>query len=212
MRNIVELLDVTGVPSVILGTVIAIQEDEGWWYLGCRLCTRSRITLSDKHLPLKIIRKQYPLSVSFAMTINKSQGQLISKVGLYLTRHVFTHGQLYVALLKDKSKRGLKVVVCDDEGIRLRIILSDKRLPLKIVRKQYPLSVSFAMTINKSQGQSLSKVGLYLTRHVFTHGQLYVALSIVKSKRGLKVVVCDDDGNVSKTTTNIVYKEVFHGL
>ncbi|GJY78354.1 replication protein A 70 kDa DNA-binding subunit B [Tanacetum coccineum] len=72
--------------------------------------------------------------------------------------------------------------------------------------------VSFAMTINKSQGQSLSKVGLYLARHVFTHGQLYVALSIVKSKRGLKVVVCDDDGNVSKTTTNIVYKEVFHGL
>ncbi|GKB78148.1 ATP-dependent DNA helicase PIF1-like protein [Tanacetum coccineum] len=37
---------------------------------------------------------------------------------------------------------------------------SDKRLPLQINRRQYPISVSFAMTINKSQGQSLSKVGI----------------------------------------------------
>ncbi|GJV60973.1 ATP-dependent DNA helicase PIF1-like protein [Tanacetum coccineum] len=77
---------------------------------------------------------------------------------------------------------------------RLKISPSDKRLPLKIVRKQYPVSVSFAMTINKSQGQSLSRVGLYLPRPVFTHGQLYVAVSRVKSKRGLKVVICDQDG------------------
>ena len=68
------------------------------------------------------------------------------------------------------------------------------------------------MTINKSQGQSLSKVGLYLPRPVFTHGQLYVAFSRVKSKKGLKVVVCDHDCNVSKTTTNVVYKEVLEGL
>ncbi|GKC44108.1 ATP-dependent DNA helicase PIF1-like protein [Tanacetum coccineum] len=77
---------------------------------------------------------------------------------------------------------------------RLRFTPFDKRLPIKIVRKQYPLSLLFAMTINKSQGQSLSKVGLYLPRPVFTHGQLYVALSIVKSKRGWKFVICGDEG------------------
>ncbi|GJW85205.1 ATP-dependent DNA helicase PIF1-like protein [Tanacetum coccineum] len=95
---------------------------------------------------------------------------------------------------------------------RLKISPSDKRLPLKIIRKQYPVFVSFAMTINKSQGQSFSRVGLYLPRSVFTHGQLYVAVSRVKSKRGLKVVICDQDGNISKSTTNVVYKKVLHDL
>ncbi|GJR82584.1 ATP-dependent DNA helicase PIF1-like protein [Tanacetum coccineum] len=93
------------------------------------------------------------------------------------------------AQIINRTHFGKKVIIP-----RLRITPSDKRLPLKIVRKQYPLSVSFAITINKSQCQSLSKVGLHLPRPVFTHGQLYVALSRVKSKRGLKVVVCDDEG------------------
>nr|VDD52779.1 unnamed protein product [Brassica oleracea] len=35
------------------------------------------------------------------------------------------------------------------------------------------------MTINKNQGQSLKQVALYLPWKVFTHGQLYVALSRV---------------------------------
>ncbi|GJR48806.1 ATP-dependent DNA helicase PIF1-like protein [Tanacetum coccineum] len=77
---------------------------------------------------------------------------------------------------------------------RLRITPSDKRLPIKIARKQHPLSLSFVMIINKSQGQSLSKVGLYMPCPIFTHGQLYVALSRVKSNRGLKVVVCEEEG------------------
>ena len=66
------------------------------------------------------------------------------------------------------------------------------------------------MTINKSQGQSLSQVRLYLLRPVFTHGQLYVALSSVKNKKGF--VISDADGILSKTTINVVYKEVLQGL
>ena len=44
------------------------------------------------------------------------------------------------------------------------------------------------MTINKSQGLTLGTVGLYLAKEIFTHGQLYVALSRVKKSELLTVV------------------------
>ena len=92
---------------------------------------------------------------------------------------------------------------------RISLTPSDKRIHIKFQRRQFPLNVCFAMTINKSQGQSLSRVGLYLKYPVFTHGQLYVALSRVKSRAGVKLLILDKDGNVTNKTNNVVYKEVF---
>ena len=65
---------------------------------------------------------------------------------------------------------------------------------------------------SKSQGKSLSHVGLYLLSPVFNNGQLYVALSGVISRKGLKVLICDEEGNTYDTTTNVVYKEVLDKL
>jgi ATP-dependent DNA helicase PIF1 len=68
------------------------------------------------------------------------------------------------------------------------------------------------MTINKSQGQTLSHVGLYFPKPVFTHGQLYVALSRVKSRNGLKILITDEDGLLCSRTKNVVYTEVFDNV
>ncbi|XP_035845105.1 uncharacterized protein LOC110932942 [Helianthus annuus] len=86
---------------------------------------------------------------------------------------------------------------------RISMIPSDKKIPFAFQRRQFPVAVCFAMTINKSQGQSLSKVGLFLKEPVFTHGQLYVALSRVKSREGVKMLILDKDGKPTNTTTNV---------
>ncbi|XP_076935913.1 uncharacterized protein LOC143602807 [Bidens hawaiensis] len=95
---------------------------------------------------------------------------------------------------------------------RLTLTPFDNKFPFKFQRRQFPLSVCFAMTINKSQGQSLSSVGLFLRCPVFSHGQLYVALSRVTSRHGLKLLIFDEDRNTCDKTTNVVYKEIFSNL
>ena len=68
------------------------------------------------------------------------------------------------------------------------------------------------MTINKSQGKSLQTVGLYLPNHVFSHGQLYVALSKAKSVDGLKIIILDKNKHPTDITTNVVYIEAFQNV
>ncbi|XP_076960690.1 uncharacterized protein LOC143637128 [Bidens hawaiensis] len=78
---------------------------------------------------------------------------------------------------------GVKILSGTHTGERIsipRIALtpSYKSIAFTFTRRQYPLSVCFAMTINKSQGQSLTRVGLYLKNDVFSHGQLALCRTI----------------------------------
>ncbi|KAH1099300.1 hypothetical protein GYH30_034794 [Glycine max] len=95
---------------------------------------------------------------------------------------------------------------------RINMSSSDSLRPFKLTRRQCPFIVSYAMTINKSQRQSLEHIGLYLPHPIFSHGQLYVALSRVKSKKGLHILIHENQGIPKNLTTNVVYKEVFVNL
>ncbi|XP_057719412.1 uncharacterized protein LOC130933822 [Arachis stenosperma] len=95
---------------------------------------------------------------------------------------------------------------------RMNLIPSDLGLLFKFQQRQFSITVCFAMTINMSQGQSLSHVRLYLPKSVFTHGQLYVALSRVKSRSGLRILILNEYGNPKSSTTNVVFKEVFNNI
>ena len=112
---------------------------------------------------------------------------------------------------------------------RITLYPSNSRLPFKFGRRQFPVRHAYVMTINKSQGQSLKRAGLYLPDICFAHGQLYVGFSRCgyppndKSRTGLKVVVQDTViqcrtkryGGLRKIQTsgiiipNIVFKEIF---
>jgi ATP-dependent exoDNAse (exonuclease V) alpha subunit len=61
------------------------------------------------------------------------------------------------------------------------------------------------MTINKSQGQTLNNVGVYLPSLIFYHGQLYVAISQVTSSANIKIF---SDQGFDEYMRNAVYREV----
>ena len=58
----------------------------------------------------------------------------------------------------------------------------------------------------------MKRVGLFLHKPVFCHGQLYVAISRVTSRNGLRVLIAKKDYNDHFHTKNIVYKEIFGNL
>ena len=99
-----------------------------------------------------------------------------------------------------------------------RIVLTyhNNKWPFILKRRQFPIRICYCMTINKSQGQTLERVGLYLHDHVFTHGQLYVALSRVTSYNGIKILINKQDteeyNNSMQHTKNIVYQEIFNDI
>ena len=68
---------------------------------------------------------------------------------------------------------------------RLKLAPPDTNLPFILQRIQYPLRLCYAMTINKSQGQTFDHVGIFLPEPVFSHGQLYVAFSRARTLKGV---------------------------
>uniref|UniRef100_A0A453JUW8 ATP-dependent DNA helicase n=1 Tax=Aegilops tauschii subsp. strangulata TaxID=200361 RepID=A0A453JUW8_AEGTS len=108
----------------------------------------------------------------------------------------------------------------------------DEMFPFQFKRKQFPIRLSFAMTVNKAQGQTIPNVSIYLPEPVFSHGQLYVALSRSTARKNVKILAVPDAGNkkrnsndskkksstcsknescdylVGTYTKNIVYKEI----
>ena len=83
------------------------------------------------------------------------------------------------------GQRVVEVEISSGEIFRGNLILipcitiapSDTELPFTLKHCQFPLQPCFAMSTNKAQRQTLQFVGIYLSDHVFTHGQLYIAFS-----------------------------------
>ena len=94
---------------------------------------------------------------------------------------------------------------------RIALISSDSGLPFELKRRQFPVRPAFGMSINKAQGQTFrGKVGVYLPNPVFSHGQLYVALSRVCSPESISIMAPNSPHSEQGIyIRNIVYREVF---
>lgn len=130
------------------------------------------------------------------------------------------HNILYLAITESRSGQLVLIPRCDipnPDGDR-------NELNANWIRNQYPVRPCFTITINKSQSQTYhGKVGIYLDRHIFSHGQLYVALSratnirnicmIVKKEKwkdrttGREIVTMNLE-NIIYRSTNIVLKDL----
>lgn len=75
-----------------------------------------------------------------------------------------------------------------------------------LLRRQFPLAPAYATTFNSCQGLTLDRVGVDLTVPVFSHGQLYTALSRIRHRTHARVL--PEEGRLE--TENVTYVELLN--
>ncbi|KAJ6573252.1 hypothetical protein B0H10DRAFT_1768834, partial [Mycena sp. CBHHK59/15] len=89
---------------------------------------------------------------------------------------------------------------------RISVHFQPQGLNFVVHRKQVPLALCYATTSNGCQGLTVQKLGLDLRRSVFSHGQLYSAMTRVPDSDN--VLILKYKGDSSKSATNIVWNEL----
>ncbi|CAG8656177.1 8937_t:CDS:10, partial [Ambispora leptoticha] len=135
--------------------------------------------------------------IEYLNTLNPSEmppAKLTLKIGFQLTDYV-----IEACILSGNHTENLVFIS------RITLKPSSTSLLFIFTRRQFPIRLAFAITINKSQSQFLAHVGLDLRTSVFSYSQLYVALSRCISPYSIKALFPFDSSN--NTTLNVVYPE-----
>ena len=93
-----------------------------------------------------------------------------------------------------------------------RILFTINQHSISFTRRQFPVRLAYATSVNKSQGATLERACVDLSNgHCFGHGQLYVAVSRVQGRDRLAFLLpsgTDNSGANPVVVMNTVYKEV----
>ena len=158
-------------------------------------------SITPSGMPPHILKLKPAASLIMLRSLDNSKG-LCNGTRLKILQ---LHPNLIHAQVLSGSKIGTTLFIP-----RIKLAPSDPNLPFILSRRQFPVRLAFALTINKAQGATFSKVGLYLPEPVFSHGQLYVAASRTRSFSALKVKVLPTTKqgvvNGKTTTQNVVWQ------
>ena len=91
---------------------------------------------------------------------------------------------------------------------RVNFSFQPARCPWIVDRRQFPLRLAYATTFNSCQGLTLDRAALDLRSDVFSHGQLYTAVSRVRNYSYIRRLMPEYTLNGGCSTTNIVHKEL----
>ena len=130
--------------------------------------------------------------------LNPSEGHVNGT--RYVVQNLLPH--VIDAMAISGSKIGAKIFIP-----RIWLATKDPTLPFEMKRKQFPVKLAYSMTANKAQGQTLAKVGIYIAREFFSHGQLYVAISRVGDGSCVKILFKKENQYHVK---NVVFKEILN--
>jgi ATP-dependent DNA helicase PIF1 len=140
--------------------------------------------LTPQGMPPSQLRLKVGMPVILLRNLNTALG-LANGTRLLITA---MHNRTLQADILTGPRAGQPVMLC-----RNLTTTDDPHLPFPFSRRQFPIRPAFAMTINKAQGQTFERIGVYLPRPCFSHGQLYVAISRVGARDAIKLLIASTD-------------------
>ena len=177
----------------------------------CKSADATRDPEDDRAAPIEVLNKEQPNGLP------EHELRLKPNMPIMLLRNLAPHdglcngtrllvrrvlnGRVLEAEIATGTHRGNVVYIP-----RIKLSPDDGIYPWPWSRIQFPVRVAFAMTVNKAQGQTLTRVGVYLERPCFSHGQLYVAASRVGLPDNIMFAVAPNDAGEFRTA-NVVYQE-----
>ena len=196
-RQALELFPGEGVQSVGVNQLVDAEEDGEWGEVATTefMDSVDHASIPDQDLQLK-------------------QGMVVMLLRNLASQSGDCNGTRYIVTRVGSHSLGARRMSDGTEIIIPKLFLTpaDIGLPFEMKRFQFPVRAAFAATINKAQGSTLERLGIWLRDSVFGHGQLYVALFRVGDPR--KVVVgalsaaYDSLGRI--VTNNVVYSQLFN--
>lgn len=168
------------IPQFAITTAIVEGEDVG--DTAGFIVTQDELNAaSPSNLPPQNLMLKKGCVVMLLLNLNKKQGLCngtrftVTQIGrhvLKLKRLITFNGRLDEVFLPKMKMRSDEVAIAG-----------------AIERYQYPVCLAAAITINKSQGQTIERVGLFLQKPVFSPGQFYVAVSRARNSANLRIAV-----------------------